>query len=675
MNIIEAYYALTVDPPKPKEERTSQRPPAPASTAHASHAAELAVYVAKAVQDECAALAATSQGARNDRLNEAAFSLGTLVGAGALDRFDAEQSLLDAARIAGLGEAESSATIASGIDAGIQQPRVLPETHQRQRNHGYMADMDVTGDDAQAFLSRDMPGAWWKRYEPHEADLCDAFLELYGDDWRFIAGLDKWLAWQGTHWQEDESLRLRRDLIMMQAEAYEALRETADAMMDDADGDKEAKLAAKAAKATAMAWKPTIMRTTASIKQAEAKTAVPASVLSKQNLLNLANGSLNLDTFTLQPHQRDDMLTHCLPYAFDAAAACPTWRRFISDVLVDEKLQPDAELAALVQEAVGYSLTIETNREAFFFLSGTGGNGKSTLLTTVAALLGSELSMTLDLAALAQYGADYRLAKIGGRRIIFSTEAKPEAKIADDVFRRIASGETIDARPIGKEPIQITPVAKLWWAQNAQPNVHDTSDGFWRRLKLLPFRRQFAEHEKDIDLPAKLQTELPGILNWALDGLRRLRTTGRFTASSQAAQAAAEYRTASNPIALWVIDATTLGLPDEVRRKLDAERQPLADSDWGWTQARAAYDNYRGWCLDTGQHEKNQTVFGRELSAELQRRGAGDKQKNRRDVAYYPFGLTAPALPKLAGAPADGRTLAAEGAPERQRNVLEELGI
>lgn len=672
MNIIEAYYALTVEPPK--EERTSQR--RPASTAHANHANELAAYVAKAVQDECAALAATSQGGRNDRLNEAAFALGTLVGAGALDRFDAENALYDAAHFAGLEDGEIFATIASGMDAGVQQPRDLSTVQQNQRNHGYKPDYDVTGEDAQAFLSRSAHSVWWRRYEPHEADLCDAFLELHGDDWRFVTGIDRWLAWQGTHWTEDESLRLRRDLIAMQAEAHAALREDADALIDEADGDKEAQIAAKAAKATAMAWKPTILRTAASIKQAEAKTAIPACALSKRNLLNLVNGCLDLDNYELRPHCRDDLLTHCLPYAYDADAACPTWLRFIRDVLVDDQLQPDAELAALVQEAIGYSLTTETNREAFFFLSGTGGNGKSTLLTTVAALAGDDLSMTLDLAALAQYGADYRLAKIGGKRIIFSTEAKPEARIADDIFRRIASGETIDARPIGKEPIQITPVAKLWWAQNAQPNVHDTSDGFWRRLRLIPFRRQFAEHEKDIHLAEKLRTELPGILNWALAGLRRLRTVGRFTASKQATAAAAEYRTTSNPIALWVNEATTLGLADDVRRRLDAERLPLADSDVGWTQARAAYDNYRAWCVDTGRHEKNQTVFGRELSAELQRRGAGDKQKNQRETTYYPFGLTAPAPSKLADAPAaDVRTLAAEGSQEKQRNVLEELGI
>lgn len=636
-------------------------------------------YGLRALAAAVDAIRTTPEGGRNDRLNAEAKPLGELVGGGELDRAHVEAELTAAALACGLGESETAATLRSALDAGEKEPRRAPDDGGRHSSPSWVGG-DVTAADAALIgLDRRTGDAWYHRYQPHEADLCNAFLELHGNDWRFVDKLDIWIGWNGTHWREDESLRLRHDLIALQEEAHAALRDEAEALRDDAGDDKEAQQAAKAAMQTAMQWKPTILRTSAATKQAEAKRAIHRDRLATGNLLNLANGCLDLRTFELRPHRRDDLLTHCLPYAYDADATCPTWERFIREVLVDDKLQPDPELAALAQEAIGYSLTTETNREAFFFLSGNGGNGKSTLIRTVAALLGDDLSMTLDLEALAQYGADYRLAMIRGKRIVFSTEAKPEAKIADGVFRRIASGETLDARPIGKEPVQITPVCKLWWAQNAQPNVHDTSDGFWRRLKLLPFRRQFTEAEKDIDLPAKLLAELPGILNWALDGLRRLRTVGTFTASKQATAAAAEYRTASNPIALWVNECTTLGLPDALRREIDAKRMRLADSDAGWTQARAAYDNYRGWCVDTGRHEANQTVFGRELSAELVRRGAGDKEEKRR-VTYYPFGLTAPALPKEAAATAGdaeaiGLTAAAENSPGGGADVLEVLGI
>ena len=123
----------------------------------------------------------------------------------------------------------------------------------------------------------------------------------------------------------------------------------------------------------------------------------------------------------------------------------------------------------------------------------------------------------------------------------------------------------------------------------------------------------------------------------------------------------------SNPIALWVDECTTLGLSEDLRRKFDKERLPVEVSETGWTRARAAYDNYRAWCVDTGRHETNQTKFGRELGAELLRRGAGGKQKGgRNDVTYYPFGLTAPALPKEGEATADDAARIGLTAPATQ---------
>lgn len=152
-SVVEVYFAMTVEDEKPAA--SQRRPSSPAGSAATGRAAaDVAAYVAKAVKIECQALASAAPGGRNERLNQAAFSLGTLVGAAVLDRFDAENALFDAALVCGLGESEANATIRSGIDAGMQEPRDLSGVAQRQRNHGYIADGDVsvTGEDAQAFL-------------------------------------------------------------------------------------------------------------------------------------------------------------------------------------------------------------------------------------------------------------------------------------------------------------------------------------------------------------------------------------------------------------------------------------------------------------------------------------------------------------------------------------------
>lgn len=119
--LLATYSALTIDPPKPASSAPAR------STSTAQHSA----YVAKAVDEECRAVASAPDGSRNDTLNHSAFALGTLVGAGALAQGDAEQALLSAALSAGLTESEALATIASGLTSGCKSPRQLPESTAR----------------------------------------------------------------------------------------------------------------------------------------------------------------------------------------------------------------------------------------------------------------------------------------------------------------------------------------------------------------------------------------------------------------------------------------------------------------------------------------------------------------------------------------------------------------
>lgn len=675
-SIVEIYHSLTVDVSKRANGNGNgiahRNGSAPTSDVEA-----VRDYVAAAIESECAAVRSTAQGGRNERLNEAAFSLGTLVGAGVLRRKDAEAALVAAAIDAGLSESETLATLASGLDAGERKPRDLSGISMKNPS-GYRPTMDVTGSDLAlaglevlrgADAAHRATDAWWTNYEPCEADLCDAFLEMHGADWRFVTMAEIWYHWNGTHWQADETRELRQILGALQDQAARELEAEAHTLLESAGDDKDIQREAAETMKAARAWKRQNRRMIAADSLARDARAIHIDALSAGNLLNLANGCLDLKSYELRPHRRDDMLTHVLPYEYDADADCPRWRRFIAEVLVDEQGRPDAELAALVQEAMGYSLTVETNLEAFFFLSGSGSNGKSTLLRTLAALLGEHLSMTLDLAALAQYGSDYRLALLGGKRVVFSTEAKTESRVADDIFRRIASGETLDARPINKAPIQIRPVAKVWWAQNAQPAVADTSDGFWRRLRLVPFRREFAEGEKDIHLADALLKELPGILNWSLEGLRRLRQAGRFTAAKQAATAAAEYRQNQNAVALWMDECTTLGIDPKARPII----HPLDVSAIGWTRASEAYENYHHWCEGNGRTPKNSTKFGYDVRNELRQRKAGDKDKNYLGI-HYPFGLVAPG--KTAPTKAEPPKTAQEGATAADSgDLLESLGV
>ena len=114
-------------PPAPEWLAALCRPAPPPARAGLTEPArvDISAYAAAALAEECAAVAATPEGSRNDRLNRAAFAMGTLVGASALDPGAASRSLLDAAARAGLGETEATRTVDSGLSAGIERPRTL----------------------------------------------------------------------------------------------------------------------------------------------------------------------------------------------------------------------------------------------------------------------------------------------------------------------------------------------------------------------------------------------------------------------------------------------------------------------------------------------------------------------------------------------------------------------
>jgi len=460
--------------------------------------------------------------------------------------------------------------------------------------------------DLQRSVNRAIP-PWWAEYKPDEAGQSDAFLQRYGADWTYVTGWEHWHKWNGACWNPDQVRGLRLAvggmLDTVHGEAMERARDLqreaeaiAAELGKDNDATKEAAAEAKEAFAQAGAWRRTDRRIGAIDNLCKDRRAQHPDNLSSKNLLNLANGTLDLDGYILRPHDRADLLTHCLPYSFDPAAQCPRWLQFLGEVLVKEDGRtPDPELAALFQEFIGYSLTIETRYEAMLWLSGVGANGKTTAIKIVNALLGP-LAVSLDLGALGRPDASYYLAKLGGARVVFSTEATKGQNTGEDILKRLASGEPIPARPIRGEPITIQPVAKVLWAMNDKPNVKDTSDGFWRRLRLVPFYRQFGELERDTQLAERLLGELPGILNWALEGLRRLRTNGRFTDAAAVRDAVTEYRTEQNDVALWLHDCTTFANRD------------------ARTKARKAFEDYMRWAKDINrQKTMTETAFGKEL--------------------------------------------------------------
>jgi putative DNA primase/helicase len=560
-------------------------------------------YAKSALEQELDILARAPSGERNDQLNTSAFSLGTLVGAGLLNEAEVIQKLEIVARAIGLNEREIMPTINSGLGDGKLEPRVVPEPPKLKfRKHtAEPAEPDDNEDVGESpVIEITAPRVF--NYHPEDGGILDAWLETFSNDWMFITGYEAWYRWMETHWQQDDTLEMEYQLQEMIRAMNEQAHEAVAKAKKEGDEDK-----AKAFAAYINATKRSKSRVSSIEGMARQQKARAAASLDSGNALNLLNGTLSLDDLLVRDHDRNNLLTYCLPYEYDYQATCPRFKQFISEVLVKEDGKtPDSDLALLAQELVGYSLTRETSQEAMVWLSGEGGNGKTVTITVLSKLLGP-LAVGMDFQTIGIAG-NYDLAELPGKRIVFSTESERGGSMAEGYIKRIVSGETINARAIYGKPFSFQSTAKIWWAMNDKPTVRDTSNALYRRLKLIPFHRVFKESEKDVHLIDKLCEELPGILNWAIEGLLRLRRQGQFTSAAAVDAAKDEFRYESNPVAQWLKERTEAG---------------------GETLATSAFQNYSNWCVRSNQPEFNSTNFGRELT-----RMNVQKSKKRTGWAY-----------------------------------------
>jgi len=301
------------------------------------------------------------------------------------------------------------------------------------------------------------------------------------------------------------------------------------------------------------------------------------------NYINLENGLFNLDTLELEPHRPELYMTYQLPFSYDSDATCPTFTRFIHEVLVTPDHKTDYDLRDMIQEAMGYSLTADTSYRVSFWLVGESGAGKSRFLEVLIDLAGNSHT-TIDLDEMQRNS--YQIADIAGKRIVTFTEPSSNSVLADAHYKRLVSQDVIMARQIHGKPFRFVPVCKLWGAMNDTPRVVDRSDAVFNRVLIIPFNYVVPKEKRDPELGAKMRAELPGIFNWALRGLARLRANGKFTRAKQSEQAREEYKNENDTEGAFVEDW--------------CKRDPNAR-----VSATEFYEAYALWCQRNGVRAKS----------------------------------------------------------------------
>jgi len=304
-------------------------------------------------------------------------------------------------------------------------------------------------------------------------------------------------------------------------------------------------------------------------------------------LINLRNGTYEITPTGahLREFRREDFLTYQLPFDYDPKAIAPLWQKFLNRVLAEESRQK------VLGEYVGYVFT-PLKLEMILILYGLGANGKSVVFDVINALFGRENVTNYSLQSLCR---DYYRAKLENKLLNYSSEIS--TRLEADVFKKLASGEPVEARLPYGQPFIMSRYARLAFNCNELPRDVEHTEAFFRRFLLLPFDVTIPEEEQDKRLAEKIiESELSGVFNWVLEGLQRLLQQESFTSCQASRKALEQYRKESDSVAMFLAE-------ENYKRSND------------FTEGKVLYQNYKSYCLDNGYKPLGRNNFYKRLAA------------------------------------------------------------
>jgi putative DNA primase/helicase len=266
------------------------------------------------------------------------------------------------------------------------------------------------------------------------------------------------------------------------------------------------------------------------------------------DILNVRNGLLNIKNRELTPHSPNYLSFIQLPVKLKPDADCPGIKKFLSEVAKEEDM-------LTIQEYLGNCLLRHNKYARAIVLVGSGRNGKSTLLALIKAFLGADNVSNHTLQAICE--DRFALAGLHNKLANISSELPSKALVETGKAKSVIAGDNLEAEEKFGTPFSFQPYCKLIFSTNQLPQTSDKSKAFYWRWIILHFDKYFPPDSPNTkpNILNELTTEeeLSGLLNWALDGLRRLEANnGRFSYNADAEAIERDWERNSNPIQAFV---------------------------------------------------------------------------------------------------------------------------
>ncbi len=320
-----------------------------------------------------------------------------------------------------------------------------------------------------------------------------------------------------------------------------------------------------------------------------------------RSLVDRENGRVQYRLHAKRGHDRADMLTAVIPYAYNPKATCREFKVFL------DLFQPEAKKRRTVQQYSGMSLTAQPVQRVMFH-TGTGGNGKSVYLEVLARVFGDGLAVGLPSESVSGQVQNNPsaptpdIARCYAKRYLRIAELPKDAPLKMETIKKLTGGERWPVRTMYKGYFEFKPTAKPHMSGNGEPKFDGADGGMKRRLIIVEWSVTLAEvkHRDFEDVVSEIVAEGSGILNWLIEGALDFLNSGLII-SEDVLKTTADHFAEMDPCGQFI----------------EAHVRP--DPGGPGVTGRAMYEAYKVWCEVNGTAKMFETRFGLTMKKKLKR--------------------------------------------------------
>ncbi|MCA9136757.1 MAG: PriCT-2 domain-containing protein, partial [Planctomycetales bacterium] len=446
-----------------------------------------------------------------------------------------------------------------------------------------------------------------------ENAVATRFIDHFGDDLRYVPKWGKWLVWDGTRWANDDGDVRVRNLTRNFVHSFWS--DVGDFVSEPKTEQAKATTARQFVKSVN---KRHAIESIVALAKSDRRVRVEHDKLdANPMLLNLQNGTYDLESGKFRGHSRVDLITQVAGVAFDPSAECPKFMETMSLIF------DSAELREFVQRIFGYSMSGDTGEHILPIAIGSGFNGKSTLWNVLVDIAGDYGTLANESLLLGDKNAHpTEKAQLYQKRIVAISEPDKGAKLREARVKELTGDSFITTRRMREDFWTFRRTHTFWLSTNHEPEITGTDDGIWRRVKLIPFDVNLKDRVKPIpDYHNWLvKNEGPGILNWLLEGFAKYQRDGLHD-PPEVVKRGSTYRSDQDEIGTFVAECCDEG----------AELQ---------VPANKLFQEYQWW---GGKLSK--TKFGREMGARYKKYRPSEGEF-RNVTIYHGISIIKPKKPK-----------------------------